>query len=183
MLGNDNDAEDELCQFVVIPTDTVSAILTYWWYVTTEQVSHPRDYLYVELWDREGNFGSNLDAINDGVAIGQWKPSARIDLTAYAGQGVWLCFLCRTDSRQPTTFYVDDIRLELCTASAPVEPGEQPERSWRRPATRSASVDSGNDSITVSNMAAIYSPQTGWVHSNLVINSPRRVLLPLIHKT
>ena len=171
MLGDRDNAEDELGQFVTIPTDTLSATLSYWWHMTTAQTSHPRDYLYVELLDQAGEFLANLDVISDGDVAGIWRPSASIDLTPYAGQGVWLWFVARTDGRQPTAFYLDDIRLVLCALEGASQPGSQPPKPGRQPSGENHT--SSDQPVPLFNVAGIYSDQTGWVYSNAALNSAR----------
>lgn len=175
-LGNANNADDELCQFVAIPTDTVAATLSFWWYMISEQVSHPRDYLYVEVWDQEGVFLANLTTVSDADEAGIWKPSANINLLSYAGQNVWICFIGMTDGREPTAFFLDDIHLSLCTAGA----APQPAKAERRPAAKGR-IRQG-DPIPLFNVASIHSDQTGWVYSNAVLNTDHAIMLPLITK-
>ncbi len=176
LLGGANRAKDELCQRIAIPAEATSAQLSYWWHMQTTQVAHPRDYLYLELRDADGQFLMNLDAIDDGDATGKWTSSPAFDLSGYAGQTLAICFCCQTDARYPTTFHVDDVSLQVCLmeegGAAPMEP---------RPVTP-AQVPAQGEGISIYNVAAIYADQTGWVYSNAVITSPRRLFLPLIIK-
>ncbi len=172
-LGGENGVEAEIRQSFIIPTDTISAQLSYWWYVTTQQTTHPRDYMYVELRDAEGKFLANLDIISDSSPTDRWYPSLLIDLRAYAGQEIWLAFVVQTNETMPTTFYLDDVSLMVCV------PRLTSQRAQRRAnivprATATAPA--------ILNVAAIYSLQTGWRRSNTVINSPYRVMLPLVIK-
>ncbi|NLS76528.1 MAG: DUF11 domain-containing protein [Chloroflexi bacterium] len=170
-LGGYNRAQDELCQLVTIPAGAVSARVSYWWHIRTQQIAHPRDYLYLELRDSAGQFLANLDAIDDGDTAHKWLSSPPLDLLAYAGQTVGLCFVAQTDAKEPTSFALDDVSLHVC-----LENGATPPES---PAPRAGAPV---EEISVFNVAAIYTDQTGWVRSNAVINSPRSTFLPLILK-
>lgn len=181
LLGGANDAQDELCQFVTIPSDTLSATLSYWWYVRTAQVAHPRDYVYVELRDESGAFLANVGTVDDSMKQEMWQVSPQIDLSPWAGQNIWLCFYAQTNRDQPTWFYLDDIRLQTCAILPEARTASSPPRPWRR--QRLSLVGSAaEDGIPVFNIATIYSTQTGWLKSNAVFNSPRQVLLPMIIK-
>lgn len=173
-LGGENNADAEIRQSFIIPTDTVSAQLGYWWYVTTEQITHPRDYMYVELRDVEGKFLANLDIISDSGPTNQWYASLPIDLRAYAGQEIWLAFVVQTNETMPTTFYLDDVSLIACVPRLTSQRAQQRANIAPRAAEAAPAI---------LNVAAIYSPQTGWQHSNIVINSPYRMTLPLIIKS
>ncbi len=182
LMGGRDNAGDELCQLVMIPTGSISARLSYWWYVTTEQTTHPRDYLYLELRDAGGNFFANLDAISDGNLLRRWFPSPSFDLTPYVGQSLWICFVCQTNSAMPTSFYLDDVSLDVCVlggASRTRLSRSVPEKRVGLPFHSRAGR---NNSIAVFNIAAVYSTQTGWVQSNGVLNTPFDVALPLIMK-
>jgi hypothetical protein len=180
LLGGYNQAQDSLCQQITIPTDTLDAQVNYWWYMKTEQVAHPRDQLFLELYDAKGNFMTNLDVIDDGETPKRWKTSDPFDLSAYAGQRIWTCFACQTNQSDPTWFYIDDVRLQvrLPWDSASIAPllGQRDQTESNAPSVPT------RESISVFNRASIYSTQTGWVHSNAVINSPRQLSLPLVVK-
>ncbi len=73
-----------------------------------------------------------------------------------------------------TTFYLDDVSLMACV------PRLASQRAQRRANIVPRAIETAP---AILNVAAIYSPQTGWQHSNIVINSPYRMTLPLIIKS
>jgi len=183
LMGGQDNANDELCQLVMIPADTISARLCYWWYVTTEQTTHPRDYLYLEIRDARGNFLANLDSVSDGDPLRRWSPSPSFDLTSYAGQALKVCFVCQTNDMMPTSFYIDDVSLDVCAVSGAARPRLDRlslKGQWRPPPFQSQA--GRNNILAVFNIAAAYSAQTGWVRSNAVLNTPFNLVLPLVLK-
>ena len=89
-----------------------------------------------------------------------------------------LCFICQTNGEQPTTFYLDDLRLTVCTTEDLPAQRAKP----RSAPSKSLALAPQRDQPAVYNIAAIYSAQTGWVYSNGVLNTPFRVALPMIVK-
>lgn len=118
-FGGYNGANDTLYQSVTIPgtgptgKPVVSAWLNYYWYMTTEETSHPYDYLYVKIRDVYGNNLTTLQTLSDGSATGTWVSSS-FDVSAYVGQSIQVYFWGTTDNSYKTSFFVDDVRLSAC---------------------------------------------------------------------
>lgn len=73
-LGGYINQTNILSQTITIPLTGQPGIpitsenLSYCWYMTTSETSHPWDYLYVQIRYEYGNILSNLETINDGYS-------------------------------------------------------------------------------------------------------------------
>jgi hypothetical protein len=116
-LGGYAGAVDGIYQTVTIPADAISATLQYWWYLYTTKTVHPNDYFYTRIYDMGGTLLGELATRTDGSAAGDWQQASH-DLLAYAGQTVRVHFLVETQADTGdgtfTSFYVDDVTLEVC---------------------------------------------------------------------
>ena len=179
LLGGQNGISSELCQFVTIPGEALSVWLGFWWQIKTEQIAHPRDYLYLEIRDANGGFLANLHTLNDSLPVDKWTPAPFADLSAYAGQSVWICLVCQTNEDSPTWFYIDDVSLNAC---APETIGGLASSRPSKKESRTAHLALASQRGVISNMARVFTVQTGWVSSNRVVNLPFGVAIPLIVK-
>lgn len=104
--------DDKLSQFIYIPSDALSANLTYRWYMRTEE-THPSnqyDFLYVQLRDLSDNLVATLGTMSNQNPRETWQ-TAMFDLSPYAGQSLKLSFEANNDVSNPTSFFVDDVSL------------------------------------------------------------------------
>ncbi|GCF11408.1 choice-of-anchor J domain-containing protein [Dictyobacter arantiisoli] len=107
-----NNCSDSIYQQVTIPGSITSAHLSYAWYMTTQETSHPYDYLYVRIRNSSGSTLRTIQTITDGSTADSWQ-SVSYDLSAYKGQTVQIAFVATTDSQEPTEFYLDDVALNV----------------------------------------------------------------------
>jgi hypothetical protein len=105
-------------QTVTLPSNTVSAELSLWYYPESRDVAHGRQYVW--LLDAQGNrIGNALWAATDARA---WQ-QVGFNLLGYAGQPVTLhlgAFFHQ--GYEPIGLYVDDVSLRVCTAGEPERP-------------------------------------------------------------
>ncbi len=116
-LGGYNGAMDRAYQVVSLPVSATSAELSYWWHMETREASHPHDYLYVELLDEDGQVIATLDTHSDADQQNSWQ-HASFDMLPYAGRTVRVQFRVATDAEAFTSFFLDDVRLDVCTGEA-----------------------------------------------------------------
>jgi uncharacterized protein YkwD len=107
-LGNYNNGRDELWQKIRIGENSE---LSYRIKIETIEVSHPSDYLAVQLKTRQGERLAIVKRHTDEDAGGEWRRES-VDLSRYAGKTLYLSFLMETDEHFSTTFYLDDVALE-----------------------------------------------------------------------
>lgn len=111
-LGGYNSGRDDLSQRMRISEDSR---LVYRLRVATEERRHPYDLMIVRLLDADGKHLLTLARHTDADA-GDWRRES-VELSRYAkrfaGKGVQVSFLARTDEVKPTTFYVDDVKREV----------------------------------------------------------------------
>jgi len=118
-LGVYNYADDTLYQTITIPNtgptgqSVVSAWLSYYWYMTTEETSHSYDYLYVKIRDAYGNDLTTLETLSDGSPANVWISSS-FDVSAYIGQTIQVYFRGTTNGSYRTSFFIDDVSLYAC---------------------------------------------------------------------
>jgi hypothetical protein len=105
-----NNCQDSIEQQITIPVGSAPAILTYYWYMSTQESSHPYDSLNVEILDSNGNLLTTLQTLTDSSQANTWS-QARRDVSTYRGQTIEIAFVATTDSRKPTSFYIDDVAL------------------------------------------------------------------------
>ncbi|MDQ5852182.1 MAG: S8 family serine peptidase, partial [Chloroflexota bacterium] len=106
-LGNYNNANDAIYQTITVPSN---GTLTYWWYMSTQETSHPYDYLRVQLYNTSGGLVATVRTWTDGSGAGVWRQDS-ISLASYAGQTLRVRFGATNDSTLPTAFFVDDVSV------------------------------------------------------------------------
>ena len=108
-LGGYNNATDYIYQKVTVPA---GGQLSYWWYMSTrEPRSRSYDYFYVRLYNASGQYMTTLRTFSNASGEGVWRQDT-LDLSAYAGQTLYIVFYVTTDSSYSTSFYVDDVVLK-----------------------------------------------------------------------
>jgi hypothetical protein len=114
-LGGYDYANDVLQQSIYIPSSASLAVLTYQWYMQTKETSASRyDFMRVRLRDAWGNLVTTLEEVSNQSIRESWQ-TVTFDLLSYAGQLLILSFEAETDSSYPTSFFVDNISLWICT--------------------------------------------------------------------
>ena len=114
-LGGYNGATDAVYQVVQVPTGVISATLSYWWRMETLEIGHPHDYLFAELRGGDGHLVTTLEQHSDGDQAGSWLRST-LDVSSYVSQTIRVHFRASTDGANRTSFYLDDVRLDVCTS-------------------------------------------------------------------
>ena len=113
ILGGRNNGQDELEQEIILPAGQIPTF-RFWWYMVTQETTHPFDTLDVSV-RLSGGQEVLLTTITDGNTAGAWQQGV-FDLSAYAGQTVRIKFTARTSDSRPTTFYLDDVSVQSCAA-------------------------------------------------------------------
>jgi hypothetical protein len=105
-----NNCQDSIYQSVTIPSTSTTATLSYYWYVTTTETTHSYDFLKVQIRSSSGSVLTTLQTISDGSTAQQWV-SASYNISTYKGQTIQVAFVATNGSKNPTSFYVDDVAL------------------------------------------------------------------------
>ena len=146
VVGGANDADDTFYQEVTIPSNADSATLTYWWYIYTQDSDiNPYDYLYVEVRNTGGTVLATLETLANTSTTGAWQQSS-FALPDFIGETIQIAFHGTTDGSLFTSFYLDEVELEVCEPTCPID-------SWEP-----------NDSF-----AAAYAMSTGISHCGAYI--------------
>lgn len=113
-LGGYNYATDIIYQQVAIPSNATSATVSYWWYMTTqERCCTPYDYMYAQIRNTSGNLLATLQTLSNASTANRWTQSS-YNLLAYKGQTIRIYFKATTDFSLVTSFFVDDVGLNVC---------------------------------------------------------------------
>jgi hypothetical protein len=79
-MGNTDNADGEVYQEVRLPQGAAPVTLSFWWHMSTTEVTHPYDRLFVELWDASGmapvSIMQDLVVITDGDIQDTWTRAA-----------------------------------------------------------------------------------------------------------
>jgi hypothetical protein len=105
-----NNCSDSIYQQVTIPSSITTATLTYYWYMSTQETTHPFDYLYVRIRSTSGSTLTTLQTLSDGSSANSWT-QASFSVSNYKGQTVQVAFVATNGAKNPTNFYVDDVVL------------------------------------------------------------------------
>lgn len=118
-LGGTHQADDRLSQQINIPTGAISATLTFWWAISTEEPGIGFDRMAVALYGPDDSLLRDLITIDSSAAENVWD-QASFDLTNYGGEAVVLRFHATTDASNLTDFYLDDVSLIVCLPPATI---------------------------------------------------------------
>jgi hypothetical protein len=118
-LGGTVNTTGDLAAGLELPGDAGSIVLWYYWLVEGQEPESLADYLVTVI--RHDETDDAIDVVAADMPKGEWYLSA-VDLTGYRGQTVILIFHAHNNESNPTTFYVDDVGLEVCD---PVPSGRQ----------------------------------------------------------
>ena len=137
-----NNLNGTLYQAVTIPANATSATLTFWYSITTQEVTtnNAYDVLYVSIQDITAGSAMGIAELSNLTSTsGYVKRTA--NLMAFAGHTVWLHFSGSTDGGKPTVFRVDDASIQVTSANC---------TSFSiNPSSRSPSSSSGSRTVTI----------------------------------
>ncbi len=118
-LGGVNQADDRLAQRIALPAGVISATLTFWWAIATEEPGLGFDQMTASLLRSDGTLLADLVTLDSGAAENVWD-QAEFALADYGGQTVMLRLHAVTDATNLTDFYLDDVSLIVCTSPTAV---------------------------------------------------------------
>lgn len=115
-----NNLVGSMFQNVSIPSNASSAVLTFWYYITTQETSsNAYDVLNVTIQNSSGSYlGSVKTLSNLDKSSGYNQVSFNVIL--FKGQTIRINFLGATDASLPTTFRIDDVSLLVSIAAGTI---------------------------------------------------------------
>lgn len=116
LAGVDN-ASDQLATTLALPADRPSVTLAFWWQIQSEEESGEFDGITVLVADAAGNPLRSMLTLGSSSASTQWQQTS-VDLSEFAGQTIQLKFVAQSDSSLVTDFFIDDVTVNACSASA-----------------------------------------------------------------
>jgi kumamolisin len=112
---------DGIQQQVTIPS---GGQLTYWWYLHTEEGTvTANDKLQVTLYDLNNQRIVTLKVHHNKNRRDQWIQDT-LDLSAYAGRNVYLRFVGLGNDSLPTTWWVDEVRIQYLERDMNFQPAK-----------------------------------------------------------
>ncbi len=115
LLGS-NGGFSEVGAALELPSDATSVTLSLWWYVESGDPNPGADTLTVAVGGPGGE--EPLETFSNTSPRDSWQHS-RYALSGRAGQPVGLTLFAHSDPDNVTTFFVDDVELQVCTGPAP----------------------------------------------------------------
>jgi len=120
-MGGYRNADDSLFQAVVIP-EAESVTFSYWWNMhSLEDVSAAHDRLVVSLRSDTGEVIDVIDTRDNTGDRDAWAQAA-FDLSPFRGMSVVLHISCQGDAENVTSFFIDDVELQVCGEVATATP-------------------------------------------------------------
>ena len=113
LVGSANNAVDELVAGIGILPDATSVTLSYWWYVESSDPEHGADRLIVVV--DTGDVVVPVETLTNDSPKDAWHRTT-FDLSGLAGQFVGLVFRAETDAADATSFFLDDVQVQVCSA-------------------------------------------------------------------
>lgn len=122
-LAGANNRDDRASQTHTIPANATAARLSYWLRMETADNTSGNDWMAVYVIPTDGSQQYVLDLYHNGTMkrgdndfeTPRWAEVANIDLLPWAGREVRILFRGRTGTSGVTTFWIDDVRLEIAT--------------------------------------------------------------------
>ncbi len=113
-MGRYNSNQDQMYQFVCPAAPADWANFSFYWWMSTDEVSTTTDYdfLYVRVRDANGNLLQTLKTITNRSVEGEWRYEY-FDLRAYAGGTIRVSFEATTDGSLPTNFWIDGVSFAV----------------------------------------------------------------------
>jgi subtilase family serine protease len=115
-LGGYNSGTDSIYQTVALPASTSKVVLTYWVYISTQETSTTAyDTFVARLRTSSGTTISTPQTLSNKNASGwtQYSFDVTSVLASHVGQSIEVYFSGTTDSTLTTSFFVDDVALNV----------------------------------------------------------------------
>ncbi|HEY64435.1 MAG TPA: hypothetical protein G4O02_07670 [Caldilineae bacterium] len=113
-LGGTPNTTDRVYHWNVrLPVEVPTAQLSFRWYMTTTETSGVHDQLSVEIRDGAGNLLGTVYTLDNTAITSTWSSPVTIDMRPYRGNTIQVHFKLVNDAANPTTFYIDEVGLEV----------------------------------------------------------------------
>ncbi len=115
-----NSVWNELVQTVQLPPKVTSVQLRYWRYLETTETDRTKVYdRFTASFETEKGIQimtpQQIDNTSAGRGVWAQQTLDLANAANYAGQKLWLSFKATTDSNLPSSLYVDDVEVNVCT--------------------------------------------------------------------
>lgn len=117
-LAGYNSADDTLYQTVTLPVSGTATLSFYWYMESEEGTSSAYDFMTVTLRSNTGTLLRTLVTLtNQSTPRATWNQATFNLGSTYAGQTIRVHFQATTDSSLATSFFVDDVSLNVCDST------------------------------------------------------------------
>ena len=110
-FGAKNNTEDRLSQKITIPAG-VSARLSFWWTLETDELGTAADTFRVNLLNSTGGLIRTLATFDNSTLDEYTWDNPVFDISSYAGQTVQVQFVGKTDAINASSFWLDDVSVQ-----------------------------------------------------------------------
>ncbi len=102
-------------QDITVPADMYYGVISFWYRMQTDEISHPHDFFDVEVRDPDNNQGlTTLLSSDDSKANGIWIQAMYTIGPEYGGRSIRLHFSANVDATVNTDWYTDEVGVYLC---------------------------------------------------------------------
>ena len=117
VLGNEDSSFGAAFQQITIPSTAVSADLTFWINITSNETTttEPLDQLFVEVRNTTATLLSTVATFSNldkSTVYGNYSKKGSFNLLSFKGQTVRIQFRAATNDALPTTFRIDDVSIK-----------------------------------------------------------------------
>ncbi len=117
-LAGYNSADDTLYQTVTLPVSGTATLSFYWYMESEESTNSAYDFMTVTLRSNTGTLLQTLVTLtNQSTPSDTWNQATFNLGSTYAGQTIRVHFQATTDSSLVTSFFVDDVSLNVCDST------------------------------------------------------------------
>ena len=121
-MGGYKNADDTLYQSVDIPSGVAVATLSYWWNMhSLDDTETPYDFLHASVRTSTGEPLAALETLDNTRERNSWSQST-FDVSSYSGTSVQIHFHGEGNPQFVTSFFVDDVELQVCGAPSTPTP-------------------------------------------------------------
>ncbi len=114
-MGGYKEANDTMYQLVAVPLDADAVTLRYWWNMhSLDDGETPYDHLNVTVRTSDGDLLETLETLDNTYVRNTWTQST-FDLSTYGGSSLRVHFSCSGNEQFITSFFLDDVELEVCS--------------------------------------------------------------------
>ncbi|MBI5303320.1 MAG: hypothetical protein HY868_14390 [Chloroflexi bacterium] len=113
-LGGSDSLTESVWQTATVPAWTTTMRMSFWFVVNTQETNPlTNDHVSIQIRNSAGVPLETLYDLWDGDWGTSWAQRVITPTGNYAGQTIQLAFFAKTDSSNPTNFFIDDVSMQI----------------------------------------------------------------------